>query len=190
MTIDYAVERILAEIDAQTPDEHWIQALDNGTQVLIRPLHVEDRYREFAFINALSPATKRFRFLATVAEVDDTLLDQMMDIDYKNRMAYVALVHKKGALTEIGVSRYADLDGGKRCECAVVVADKWQRQGLGFLLMEHLIKAARRNHFQTMASLDLTDNPAMQHLARKLRFARFHNATDFSEVIHEFDLRR
>lgn len=56
--------------------------------------------------------------------------------------------------------------------------------------MEHLIKAARRNHFQTMASLDLTDNPAMQHLARKLRFARFHNATDFSEVIHGFDLRR
>lgn len=35
MTIDYAVERILAEIDAQTPDEHWIQALDNGTQVLM-----------------------------------------------------------------------------------------------------------------------------------------------------------
>jgi GNAT superfamily N-acetyltransferase len=189
MSIDYAVERIMAEINAETPDEHWIQSLDDGTQVLIRPLHAEDRYREFAFINALSSTSRRFWLLATVREVDNTLLSQMMDIDYRSRMAYLALVHQHGVLKEIGVSRYAAIDGGQRCEYAVVVADKWQRRGLGLLLMEHLIKAARRNHFEAMASLDLTDNHAMQHLAKKLGFARFQKATDFSEVIHELDLR-
>lgn len=189
MSIDQAVEMILAQIDPQTPDEHWIQALNDGSHVLIRPLHAEDRQREFEFINGLSSQARRFRFLATIRDASGTLLDQLMDVDNERRMAYVALSHQDGQLKEIGVSRYAAFDGGERCECAVVVADTWQRRGLGLLLMEHLIRAARRNHFQTMSSLDLTDNHAMQHLAKKLGFARFHKQADFSEVIHELDLQ-
>lgn len=189
MSIDHAVEMILAQIDLETPDEHWIQALSDGSHVLIRPLHEEDRQREFEFINELSPDSRRFHFLATIEEASSTLLDQLMDVDHERRMAYVALAHQDGQLKEIGVSRYAALDSREGCECAVVVAEKWQRRGLGLLLMEHLIKAARRNHFQTMSSLDLTDNHAMQHLAKKLGFARLHKQADFSEVVHELDLR-
>lgn len=189
MSIDYAVEMIMTKLELQPPDEHWIQALSDGSHVLIRPLHAEDREREFAFINGLSSETRRFRFLGTITEASSTLLDQLMDVDHKRRMAYVALLHQGGQLKEIGVSRYAALDSGSRCECAVVVADAWQRRGLGLLLMEHLIKAARRNHFKTMSSLDLTDNHAMQHLAKKLGFVRFHKPAEFTDVIHELDLQ-
>lgn len=134
MSIDHAVEMILAQIDLETPDEHWIQALSDGSHVLIRPLHEEDRQREFEFINELSPDSRRFHFLATIEEASSTLLDQLMDVDHERRMAYVALAHQDGQLKEIGVSRYAALDSREGCECAVVVAEKWQRRGAGIVI--------------------------------------------------------
>ncbi len=189
MNTDHTVEMLLAQIDLQTPDEHWIHTLSDGSHVLIRPLLAKDREREFAFINGLSSQARRFRFLGTITEASSTLIDQLMDVDDDHRLAYIALSHQDGQLKEVGVSRYAALDSGLRCECAVVVADAWQRRGLGLLLMEHLIDAARRNHFKTMSSLDLTDNHAMQHLAKKLGFVRFHKPAEFTDVIHELDLQ-
>src|SRR3546814_14562204 len=51
-------------------------------------------------------------------------------VDCKTRLAYIALVHDNGQLTEIGVSRYC-ATSEHECECAVTVADQWQHLGLG-----------------------------------------------------------
>jgi GNAT superfamily N-acetyltransferase len=103
-------------------------------------------------------------------------------------MAFVALVHENGALREIGISRYSATSDGKRCECAVTVADEWQGRGLGVLLMRHLVDIARRNGFKQMFSVDAADNQAMRDLASYLGFSRRLDPEDSALVIHSLDL--
>ncbi|KAA0987310.1 GNAT family N-acetyltransferase [Pseudomonas sp. ANT_J12] len=188
MLTDYAVEKILAALGHASPDEHWIEALNNGAHVLIRPLHEQDRQLEFEFINQMSAESFRTRFFGAMGHENVSLLDQMMDVDYRNRMAYIAMVHENGHLIEVGISRYADSADVQQCECAVVVADRWQRQGIGTLLMEHLIVAAQRNGFKKMMSIHQTNNFGMHRLARSLGFHSRYPATGDNEIIHELDL--
>nr|WP_319527711.1 GNAT family N-acetyltransferase [Pseudomonas laurentiana] len=188
MSNDPSQQKALAALCQGETEEHWIQALNDGTHVLIRSLQERDRQREFQFIRHLSPESRHSRFMGGFNRDDLTLLDQLMDLDGHNRIAYVALAHVNGELHEIGVSRYAAMPGHKHCECAVAVADDWQRRGLGTLLMQHLIQAARSNGFERMTSLDSANNYSMHRLAKKLGFSSRYDNGQFSELTHELDL--
>ncbi|MEJ1228248.1 GNAT family N-acetyltransferase [Pseudomonas sp. CCNWLW56] len=176
-----------AALYASISGKHWVQALKDGRHVLIRPLRDEDRQREYDFIKRLSPESRHMRFLAQVTEPGTALLDQLMDVDCKARMAYIALVHDNGQLVEIGVSRYC-ATAEHECECAVTVADAWQHLGLGTLLMEHLIDAARKNGFRQMYSVDAASNAAMRDLAHGLGFETRTDPDDTRQVIHRLYL--
>ncbi len=168
--------------------DHWIDPLNNGMHILIRPLEAKDREREFDFIKNLSPESRHFRFLCTMQEPSQPLLDQLMDVDYSRRMAYVALTMEGGHLTEIGVARYAALEDDEQCESAVVVADQWQNKGLGTRLMAHLIDAARRNGFKQMISIESATNSHMHHLADELGFECGQDPQDATQIIYRLKL--
>lgn len=172
---------------AAVTGQHWIEALKDGRHVLIRPLAEKDREREYAFIKRLSPESRHMRFLAQINEPGAAMLNQLMDTDNKQRTAYIALVHENGQLIEIGVSRYA-ATGEHECECAVTVADEWKHLGLGTLLMEHLIKAARRNGFRQMYSVDASSNAPMRDLAKALGFETHNDPDDSRQVLHRLYL--
>lgn len=169
--------------------DHWIDPLSDGTHILIRPLEAMDRDREFTFIKSLSPEARHSRFLATMKEPSSPVLDQMMDVDYQQRMAYVALQMMDGVLTEIGVARYAAMGIEGECESAVVVADAWQRKGLGKRLMIHLIDAARTNGFTHMQSMDSATNSHMRRLAQSLGFVSRPDPLDATQVVHRLKLK-
>lgn len=172
---------------AAVSGRYWIETLRDGRHILIRPLAQKDREREYAFIKRLSPESRHMRFLAQVSEPSTAMLDQLMDTDNKQRTAFIALVHDNGQLIEIGISRYA-ATGDQQCECAVTVADEWQHLGLGSLLMEHLIKAARNNGFRQMYSVDASSNAAMRDLAKALGFETHNDPEDSRQVIHRLCL--
>ena len=67
----------------------------------------KDRDREYAFIKRLSPETRHMRFLAQINEPGAAMLNQLMDTDTNQRVAYIAQVHENGHLVKIGISRYA-----------------------------------------------------------------------------------
>ena len=172
---------------AAVDGQYWIEALRDGRHVLIRPLAQKDRDREYAFIKRLSPESSHMRFLAQISEPGAAMLDQLMDTDNEQRVAYVALVHEIGDLVEIGISRYA-ATREHECECAVTVADEWMHLGLGTLLMEHLIKAARKNGFRQMYSVDASSNTPMRDLAKALGFETHNDPDDSRQVIHRLYL--
>lgn len=172
---------------AQT-GEHWIEALAHHRHALIRPLAPEDREREFQFIRHLSPETKRGRFLGTLSDPSPNLMEQMMEVDHAQREAYVALAYVDGELREVGIARYAGQFPDPSCECAVTVADAWQRCGLGHQLMVHLMEAARRNGFTRMVSVDLANNVPADRLFRRLGFSRKFAEGSYQEVVHEIQL--
>lgn len=169
--------------------EHWIEALDNGTHVLIRPLQAKDRPREKAFIERLSPQSRHFRFLCQLKEPGEAMLDQLMDVDQDRHAAYVALAHVDGELQEVGISRYAACAKDDACECAVTVLDSWQHHGLGRLLLKHLIDHARARGLQQMYSIDAAANIAMRDLAKAAGFITTRDPDDASQVIHRLWLK-
>ena len=73
-------------------------------------------------------------------------------------MAFVATIRKNGRETEIGVGRYAPNSKADIREMAVTIADEWQHQGLGKLLVEQLIASARDYGVKQIYSVELTDN--------------------------------
>jgi GNAT superfamily N-acetyltransferase len=167
---------------------HWIDHLRDGTVVLIRPLRPEDREREEEFLRAMSPDAKRMRFMCSFREASPELVDQLMDVDYDKRMAFVALAHEDGKLREVGVSRYSTNGDRTRCECAVTVDEHWRHRGLAVVLMRHLIDMARQHGFKQMYSMDSADNQPMQELAAYLGFKRSLDPGDPAQVIHTLAL--
>lgn len=167
---------------------HWIETLGDGSTVLIRPLRPDDRQRVKDFIHRLSEQASRFRFLGNLKEASPALLDQLMDVDERDRMAFIALAHDDGELREVGVSRYSASGDEKQCECAVTVADDWRHRGLAVLLMRRLIASARKNGFRQMFSTDAAENEPMRELASYLGFQRRLDPDDATQVIHTLDL--
>lgn len=162
----------------------WTETLEDGTHVLVRPLHKADAKLERAFIKRLSPESRRMRFLGQMSEPSDELIRMLTELNPKRDMAFVAVVHRDGEKREIGVSRYQTSPDGRICECAVTVSDEWQKKGLGTLLMRHLIDVARSRGIRKMISLDSADNLQMRDLARFLGFSRQVDPQDPTEVIH------
>lgn len=187
MSTPYSTHQVNSGFDAEA-GEHWIEPLNDGSHVLIRPLRPEDREREVDFIRNLSQEARHFRFLAAVKEVSPALLDHLMQVDYRHKMAFVALAHQDGQLVEVGVSRYAATEENAQCECAVTVADAWQHRGLGTALMRHLIETARQNGFKQMYSVDLVANTHLQALARDLGFRSTRDPQDATQLIHSLEL--
>jgi GNAT superfamily N-acetyltransferase len=166
----------------------WTQTLNDGSDVLIRPIRRQDAAAERAFIVGLSPQSMHNRFLGQIAHPGDAFIEQLTDIDYVNDVALVAVVVDEAGEKIVGVSRYAkDLDGA-RCESAVVVADAWQHRGLGTALMKHLILIAQERGLQTMESIDLAENSAMRDLARELGFRVRQDPDGAEQVIYTLDL--
>lgn len=168
----------------------WIETLRDSTRVAIRPITRADADEERAFIEALSPRSRRFRFLGEVRHPSDALIAALTDIDHDRDVAFAAVLPDGDGDGErfVGVGRYSASADGTRCECAVTVLDAWQHKGLGTALMRHLIDVARACGIQSMVSIDAAANRDMADLALHLGFTRRVDPQDATQVIHELRL--
>ena len=98
------------------------------------------------------------------------MLARFTQIDYHRELALVALIKENQKWVEIGISRYVLNPDGKSCEFAVVVADQWQRSGVGYKLMELLLEAAKDRGLEFMDGIVLKENVGMRRLARNMGF--------------------
>ncbi|MGH8721054.1 MAG: GNAT family N-acetyltransferase, partial [Burkholderiales bacterium] len=141
-----------------------------GPEVTLRPIRPEDAEIEQAFVKRLSAETRYFRFMDTLRELTPQMLVRFTQIDYDREMAFVATTREDGREAEIGVARYVANPDGRSCEFALVIADNWQRRGLGRRMMEQLIGVARARGLRSMVGHVLTENRGMLLLCQKLGF--------------------
>ena len=128
----------------------------------------------------------RFRFLGAVTPIDDNLIDSLLS---GPGQGYVALIHSYGELQVIGITPYrASADAHDCCECAVAVADPWQRKQLGRLLLGHLIDNARQRGFKTMRSTDLCTDYPIHRLYKHFGFTSVYLGHDFDRIVHDLEL--
>lgn len=162
--------------------------LADGRQVLVRPMNPGDFEAERAFITALSPRARRFRFQEQLGEPSPELVARLVDVDHANDEAFVALDGDGPDAAIVGVSRYAVGSDPEACEIAVTVLDAWQGQGLGSALLARLIEAARARGLKRMVSLDFAENQEMAHLAHHFGFSTHPDPDDRTQVIHALAL--
>jgi len=144
--------------------------LNDGTDILIRPIRPEDAEMEQEFVRNLSPEAKYFRFMNAVQELSQEMLVRLTQIDYYNEMALIAVRLDGKNEEQIAVVRYTTNPDMKSCEFALAVADGWQGRGIGYQLMERLMEVARDRGLERMEGQVLSNNSRMLNLMKSLKF--------------------
>jgi acetyltransferase len=144
--------------------------LNDGTEITLRPIRPEDAQIEQAFVRELSDDSRYTRFLNMQRELSPVMLAKFTQIDYDREMALIATVLEEGQEKQVGVVRYAINPDGKSCEFAMVVADAWQKHGIGHKLLGRLIEVARDKGLVTMEGEVLAKNTNMLQLIESMGF--------------------
>jgi len=158
---------------------HLVQrpTLKDGTAVTIRPIRPEDAAIEQEFVRNLSNESRYFRFMDSLRELSPRMLSHFTRVDYDLHMALIAVTERDGRELQVGVARYVADAGRQSGEFALVVADEWQQKGLGTLLMQALMAAARAARMRVIFGDVLPGNHKMLRLMARLGFStRFDEA--------------
>lgn len=155
-----------------TYPEHLVAhlTLTDGAEITIRPIRAEDAEIEQEFVRNLSNESRYFRFMDTVRELSPWMLAHFTQLDYDKHMALIAVTDICGKEVEVAVARYVVSPEGTSCEFAIVVADAWQRRGVGTHLLRALIAAARARGLRIMSGEVLSSNNKMLRFVRHLGF--------------------
>ena len=113
----------------------------------------------------MGPQSRYMRFFAPVVRLTDSQLDYLTDIDHHDHEALVAV--DVDTREGVGVARFVRVEE-RVAEPAVVVADDWQRRGIGALLLDELANRARAEGIDTFLALVLADNAAALALLKSL----------------------
>lgn len=144
--------------------------LNDGTDVVIRPIRPEDAEMEAKFVRDLSSEAKYFRFMNSLQELSQEMLVRFTQIDYYDEMALVAVTTNSTGEEQIGVARYTTNIDKKSCEFALVVSDQWRGKGIGHYLMQNLMEIARDNDLERIEGSVLSNNFKMLDLMTSLNF--------------------
>ncbi|HEU0290506.1 MAG TPA: GNAT family N-acetyltransferase [Burkholderiales bacterium] len=145
--------------------------MKNGTVITVRPIRPEDAGIEQAFVRKLSNESRYNRFMDAVRELSPRMLSHFTQVDYDRHLALIAVVGHDDGEIQVAVARYVVNDDRQRGEFAIAVADEWQRMGLGTLLMQALMTAARAAGMRAMFGDVLASNHKMLRLMAKMGFS-------------------
>ena len=149
--------------------------LKDKTAVTIRPIRPEDEPLMVDFHRKLSDRTVYLRYFSPL-KLDQRIaherLSRICFIDYDREMVFVVerAAEQGGASSILGVGRLSKLHGTNAAEFALVVADEWQGHGMGRELLHLVIRVARDEGLDRLTATILSDNRAMQSLARQAGF--------------------
>jgi acyl-CoA hydrolase/GNAT superfamily N-acetyltransferase len=141
---------------------HTTMLLKDGTQLFYRPIHPTDEPRMRQLFYNLSQETIYYRFMQHMTTIPRKQVLDMTYIDPRTEVAIVATVPEAYGEDIVAVGRYYLDPKTNRAEVAFVVADKWQRKGIGTHLLNHLIKVARRSGISGFTAEVLRTNRPMQ----------------------------
>lgn len=152
---------------APRTDTDGVAYLSDGTALRLRRARPRDKDRFKRAFARLSPRSRYFRFHGHKRTLSDADLRFLTETDGDLNFALVALEPEAagGEGELVGVARYTRLsEDSEVAEVAVTVADAYQRRGLGRLLLERLVKEARRRGVARVRVTLLAENAGMRKL--------------------------
>jgi GNAT superfamily N-acetyltransferase len=141
--------------------------LRDGRRVRVRTVRPADKARLAAGLRKLSPASQVARFFTTKVAFTPAELEYLTELDGVDHFALGALeLHFGGREGEgVGLARFVRRDDDPEvAEAAVAVVDGWQGHGLGRLLLERLVVAARERGVRRFRVEFLAENRTVRTL--------------------------
>jgi len=165
--------------------------LRDGTPVTIRPIRPEDEPLMVKFHETLSEESVYMRYFHMMNLDQRTAHDRLTRIcfiDYDREMALVAehTDPETGEREIMGVARLSRRGAvPDEAELSVLVSDRFQRRGIGPLLVNRLLEVGRAESLRRITAEILFDNRPMQSISKKLGF---HLRRDAEEMVVKADL--
>ena len=140
----------------------------------IRPIRHQDEPLFIKFHEALSQQSVYLRYFQTLKLSQRVTHERLMRqcfIDYAREMALVAEVkNPEGTRDIVGVVRLIKRHGRPDAEFALLVSDRFQKQGLGTELMRRILQVARDEKWVHVTANLLRENYGMRKLCQAFGF--------------------
>ena len=146
-----------------------LERLPDGVQILIRPIRADDKRFLEDGLRQLSPESVHRRFLSPKSSFSRAELRYLTEVDGRDHVALVAEYPGEPVRRLIAVGRFVRWhDDRDAAEVAIVVADDWQRRGVGSLFAKRLATRARLSGIRRFTATMSSDNVAAHKLMDKL----------------------
>lgn len=157
--------------------------LVNGLEILIRPLAYRDIPYWRPFIRNCSRDSLYLRFQVTSASIEDQG-EFFLQTDFTDVITLGAEIQLEGGSEIIGVA-WLFKDKGENVEVALLVADKWQHQGVATKLCELCRSILSKWHIKNAVGSTTINNSRIISLLRKNKVSV---RKDFEDNTLQFEL--
>jgi acetyltransferase len=149
--------------------------LEDGSHITARPIRPEDEPLLVNFHHTLSERTvymRYFHWMKLEQRTAHERLTRMCFLDYDRQMAFVAEYHDpaSGERQIVAVGRLVKSHAAEEAELAVIVADRFQRRGIGTEIVRQLVDFARDEKLDRITATVLFENRPMQKVFERLGF--------------------
>jgi len=153
--------------------------MPSGEVVTLRPIRPDDEAEHVDLLHHLSAQDSRWRFFATIKDMDHDAISRFTCIDYDREMAFIAThITADGKAQTLGVVRSAILDNDREAEFAIVVRSEDKSHGLGWAMMQKMMRYLATRGVHCIVGEVLPDNHNMLKFVRSLGFESHFSAED------------
>src|SRR6516165_5316937 len=138
------------------------ETLPNDHRLLIRATEPNDDLAS-AIERGVSPKSFFYRFLQPKHYLTDKEIAPFVNCDFVRQVALIGLVRHNLRMAIVAGARYW-ITRSDEAEIAFMVADAYQRQGIGTAILNHLCSIARQAGLSHLYALATPDNEGASRL--------------------------
>jgi GNAT superfamily N-acetyltransferase len=147
---------------------HHSATLPDGQVIELRAIRPSDRDKLREEFLKLSKASVRDRFFSIKLDLTPSELTYFTEVDFDHHVALVAELVSGTTRQPAAVGRLVRNFGQPdHSEIAITVTDSMQGQGIGKIMLKHLVDCARKLGVRHMDASVMADNTRMMKLIRK-----------------------
>lgn len=141
---------------------HHRLCLRDGTPVILRPLFPDDRKRIIDAFKRLSPESTYFRFWTGFRGVNPTFIDRLCAEDQGQHASWIIVIENNDDVPGVGGgSFWRSGEDADVAEVSFTVADEFQGQGAGSILLAALWEHAQASGIRRFVAHVLESNDVM-----------------------------
>jgi acetyltransferase len=156
--------------------------LNDGTEVILRPIRPEDEPMEHDMLTTVSEATIRSRYYQNLKQISHAMHVRSCHIDYDREMSIVAEIRTDRKKRIIGIGSLTVDRNGHGGEFAIIVHDEFGGRGLASKLLDVLIGVATERGLKEFYGFVEPTNGRMTALCEKLGMTRQRTSDDLVRV--------
>lgn len=145
-------------------------SLRNGMTAFLRPLKLTDEPLLREMFYKLSDESVHYRFFRMIKSMPHEKLQELLHVDYASDMVLVVLTGSDASAEMIGIAHYSKNPRDNFADAAFLVRDDYQNLGVGTLMMNRLVDAARQNGIAGLTADVLIDNHGMLRIFHRCGF--------------------